>query len=417
MGKFRSAGLLGIAVVLLLNLTSPVSARNIYVTQLADDNGLCSLGDCSLREAIKVANGNDEYDTIYLPAGTIILSRVGTGEDGNNSGDLDITKSVTIVGRGPGVSIVDGNYLDRVFHIKDPGVIVIFQRMTITRGGNPSMGDGGGGVQVKQGTAVFQHCDIVNNVAHDVTGGGVQGWIDATLWFQDCSIRLNSANTQGGGIFFNSSGVLQIDRSTISQNHAGLTGGALYSTGYVGQITDSTISGNYTTSPGTGGVEVAGGNMTIEFCTLAENSEPTIGIPDFGGYVTLGRTIVHGQCTGLADHFATLGGNLETPGDTCDLSSNDLITTVNPDLGPLGLHGGPTETHRPLPTSLAVDLIFPPGVPDCTRTDQRGFSRPQDASGGVTPRCDIGAVELIHGEIFQDGLECGYTGAWSGVAP
>ena len=338
-----------------------------------------------------------------------------SGEDGNNSGDLDITKSVTIVGKGPGVSIVDGNYLDRVFHIMDNGVAVIFRKMTITRGGNPSMGAGGGGVLVDQGAAVFQHCDIVGNVAY-VGGGGVVSLRWATLWFQDSSIRANSSNSHGGGILSNGD-VLQIDRSTISQNHATLGGGGLYSL-VDGQITDSTISGNYTTSSGSGGVEVVGGNMTLEFCTLEQNSDPTIDASDFGGHVTLGRTIVHGQCSGPVDHFATLGGNLETPGNTCYLSpANDLITAVNPDLGPLGLHGGPTETHRPLPTSLAVDLIFPPGVPDCTRTDQRGFSQPRDASGGVTPRCDIGAVELIHGEIFQDGLECGYTGAWSGVAP
>jgi hypothetical protein len=117
-------------------------------------------------------------------------------------------------------------------------------------------------------------------------------------------------------------------------------------------------------------------------------------------------------------HPISLGGNIETPGDTCDLSpANDLITPFDPELGPLGYYSGITETHRPLPTSLVVDLSFPPGVPDCTRPDQRGFSRPQNASGGGSPQCDAGAVELIYGEIFLDGFECGYTGAWSAAAP
>jgi len=421
MDRIRPARQSGFAVALLLLLATPVSALNLYVDRLDDEYNGCSLDSCSLREAIQVVNNNSAYDTIYLPAGTIELSRVGAGEDDNSSGDLDIRRSVTIVGKGPGVSIVDANFLDRVFHIMDPGVAVLFKRITITRGGNSAMGDGGGGVFVSKGTAAFLHCDIVGNMSPHLgvtsgCGGGLQASLGATLWIEESSVRWNSADWLGGGIFFNADQLFVL-RSTISQNFAGLGGAAVY--GGAGYITDSTISANFGQTSEGGAIHVFG-QVTIEFCTLTDNTDPTITLFSSLTEVTLGRNIIHGQCEslGTAGHPISLGGNIETPGDTCGLSpANDFITPFDPELGPLGFYSGTTETHRPLPNSLVVDLTFPSGVPDCTRPDQRGFPRPQNASGGGAPQCDVGAVELIYGEIFLDGFGCGYTGAWSAEAP
>ena len=52
-----------------------------------------------------------------LPAGTMTLTIAGAGENNAATGDLDIHGSVTIKGKGAGVTIVDGNNLDRVFDI------------------------------------------------------------------------------------------------------------------------------------------------------------------------------------------------------------------------------------------------------------------------------------------------------------
>jgi len=421
----RTAKYSGCTVVLLLLFVSTASSLNVYVNRLDDEYDGCSLGSCSLREAIQFVNDNSEYDTIYLPAGTITLSRVGTGEDDNSTGDLDIKRSVTIIGKGPGVSIVDGNLLDRVFHIMDSSVAVSFQRMTITGGGHPTLGAGGGGVLIRQGTAVFLYCDIVDNVSAFSAyttgyGGGIQVSNNAILWIEDSSVRSNSADELGGGIYSINGTTLHILRSTFSQNYAGLGGAAVgHWSSNVAQITDSTISGN--TSPRLadedGAIWVDGG-VTIEFCTLTGNTGPAITADNSNSVVTLGRTIIHGECDGPVASFVSSGGNIETPGDTCNLSpANDLITTLDPDLGPLGHFGGPTEVHRPSPTSLVLDLSFPPSVPDCIRPDQRGFPRPSDGTGGGTPYCDVGAVELIHNEIFLDGFECGYTGPWSSQVP
>jgi hypothetical protein len=73
------------------------------------------------------------------------------------------------------------------------------------------------------------------------------------------------------------------------------------------------------------------------------------------------------------------------------------IYGVDPLLAPLGANGGPTETHLPLPGSLALDR----GFADCLdmagdpqHADQRGSLRPVDYDGNGFVQCDIGAVEV-----------------------
>jgi len=74
-------------------------------------------GPGSLRQAIIDANLTVAADTINLPDGTYTLTLGGAGEDAAASGDLDITENLTIVGDGQDTTIIDGNELDRVFHI------------------------------------------------------------------------------------------------------------------------------------------------------------------------------------------------------------------------------------------------------------------------------------------------------------
>ena len=89
---------------------------NTFVDELNID------GNCSLREAIQAANTDQKFDecpvgqgadTIELPAGTYTLTLPGADEDGNATGDLDIRSDLALHGAGSGVTIIDGNQLDR----------------------------------------------------------------------------------------------------------------------------------------------------------------------------------------------------------------------------------------------------------------------------------------------------------------
>jgi hypothetical protein len=110
------------------------TTRTINVDDVPDD--LPALG-CALWEAIGIANahgtgthfGCTEVETgwgsllIYHinlpdPKGGYTYILIGAaGEDGNASGDLDITANVRIIAWGAGTTIIDAAEKDRVFHI------------------------------------------------------------------------------------------------------------------------------------------------------------------------------------------------------------------------------------------------------------------------------------------------------------
>lgn len=135
----------GFAAAALLALPSAALAATIEVNTGTDV--VASDGKCSLREAITSANlhaapfaGPGECasatggDTIVLPAGRLVLSIPGRGEDNNDTGDLDIRAlGLTIRGAGAAPTTVDAQHVDRVFDVL-PGATVTIEGVTITGG-------------------------------------------------------------------------------------------------------------------------------------------------------------------------------------------------------------------------------------------------------------------------------------------
>src|SRR6185295_16591414 len=101
---FRSLFAASLAAV----LAHSAPAATIAVDSSADQTG--SNGDCTLRDAIRAANGNVAVDAcpagqappvvdeIVVPAGTYRIQIAGINENAGLSGDLDVTQSVTIRG-------------------------------------------------------------------------------------------------------------------------------------------------------------------------------------------------------------------------------------------------------------------------------------------------------------------------------
>src|SRR6516162_5801277 len=85
-----------------VNTTSDTVAVNFK-------NGKDATGHISLRSAIMAADARGGNNTITLPSGTFLLTIPGAGEDAGATGDLDITGNLTIKGKGPAGTIIDGN--------------------------------------------------------------------------------------------------------------------------------------------------------------------------------------------------------------------------------------------------------------------------------------------------------------------
>ena len=118
---------LAAATLIQQTLAKPLGTT-ITVTTDVDEYGVNN-GLCSLREAIVASNTDAAFggcpagsgrDTIYLPTGGYTLTIPGP-DDAAAFGDLDIRDDVFIHGDGVKATYIDGNDLDRIFHIVDLG--------------------------------------------------------------------------------------------------------------------------------------------------------------------------------------------------------------------------------------------------------------------------------------------------------
>jgi hypothetical protein len=127
--------------------------------------GKDTTGHISLRSAIQAADARGGSNTIILPGGTFTLTIAGAGEDAGASGDLDITRNLTIKGKGSGSTIIDGNNLDRVFQVLSGKVSI--SNLTIQHG--RALGTGGG-ILNSGGTVTLSSVAIQNYVAAGSNG-------------------------------------------------------------------------------------------------------------------------------------------------------------------------------------------------------------------------------------------------------
>ena len=395
-----------------------IHATTIMVNTAVDElNGLSGNGNCSLREAITNANQDNGgqadcnpgsgADVITFAAGLngmpLVLSIAGTGEDGNATGDLDITAELTITGSGVNNTILDGNNLDRVIHI--PGAVTVnINNVTIRNGVTAVLGEPGGGIYNQQGTLTIQQSHISGNQAQNDVGGGIVNE-DGSLTIRESTIYNNATGLTGGGIVsWNrnlpaGSVTAALTNSTVSGNQANDVGGGVANSSETAgsaslTLTNSTVTANLAGLV-TGGTDDGGGVVSQGFDTGA-------------AVVTLQNNIIAGNGSinnGTWDCFASGTGSLVSNGHNlvgtaqgCPSSgAGDQTTAVpNDDLNAtLADNGGPTFTHALPPASLAIDGGDNTACAAAlvSNLDQRGEPRPVDYSNGGTAVCDMGAFE------------------------
>lgn len=152
-----------------------------YVSTTADDfDSDVSFGDFSLREAIDYANNATEPTTIEVPAGRYALTRIGTEGTGTAYNDLDITGNVTILGAGPGFSIVAPGWSwvseyqeNRLFSVNGSSARLHLEGLTLANEFSYASYQGDAALAQNQATLEIVECAIVNNAGYG-TGNGVR---------------------------------------------------------------------------------------------------------------------------------------------------------------------------------------------------------------------------------------------------
>jgi len=221
-------------IAIVLSLSQGAEAVKFKVNSTDDigdafpGNGVCETASgnniCTLRAAVQEANAFAGADEIRLKAATYSLTLTGTGEDLAATGDLDITDSLTIKGKGAALTVVDGNHSDRVFHIIGPGPVVNFIALKVANG---SLGAGdfaGGGIYNSGANVTVNSCTITNNVFYGQVGGGILSMngnlkVVASRVIQNGIFYTGSA-VAGGGIASLLDTSVKIIRTKVADNFA-----------------------------------------------------------------------------------------------------------------------------------------------------------------------------------------------------
>src|SRR5262245_36677149 len=200
-------------------LEDRLTPATIVVTTPAD---VVASGDgkVSLREAITRANTTVERDIITLAAGVYRIGIAGAGEDGNASGDFDITNPLTIRGGGAASTVIDAAYLDRVFDLVGEFKVTL-GGMTIRNGFAPKVP--GGGIRASEALLTLNQSIVRGNVAFE--GGGIYSGVSITL--NHSVVTGNEARGPGGADGGGDGGGIEIivgrltlRNSTVSGNFA-----------------------------------------------------------------------------------------------------------------------------------------------------------------------------------------------------
>jgi hypothetical protein len=397
-----------VALVLLVTTALAANAQaTTYTVNTTADNtptaGECSNppfpGNCSLRQALNIANGDTSgTDTINfnLPANSTITLATANGP-------LAVTNSVPLAITGPGANqlAVSGAGSVRVFRVNNTAATTI-SGLTVT-GGSYTLRLSAAGIDYF-GSAPLTLDGLVvsgnNNSGVPSGAGGVRQGGSSSLTIRNSTISGNTVSSSGadnaGGIYNGSlaGSSLTLINSTIAKNAVTGTGttnpdgGGIVNAGTL-TTDNSTIAGN-SAAHGVGGVQMDSGSTFMTANTIiATNSGSTTADCGGAGTATSQGYNVIGNGNGCA--FSTSTGD----------HLGSTASPIDPKLGPLGDNGGTTPTMAETAGSPAVDAgnpaptsdsapPAPPSLIPCRTTDQRGFSRPDQAGTA----CDIGAFEF-----------------------
>jgi CSLREA domain-containing protein len=348
--RLGAAALTAGLIALVVPGTATPQFGNLVVDTTADGNdGECAR-DCTLREAIALADPNQGVWVSLRPGvyrltlGPLVLQNdtvFGVSFAGNNSSGARST-------------VIDAGGQTRVIQVPSGSSATI------------------AGVTIQGG--------------RDATGAGILVESDGSLFLYDTIVRNNLAAGGRGGAVANA-GNLSVFFSTVSGNQAAvgaaIAGDPNSNTG----IISSTLSGNTASTAG-GGI-ASGGSLQIQRSTIANNTAPSGGGMFLEGDGTQGTamwsTLFAGNssaCGGPTSGRFPWSANLSDDA-TCAFEPGEGIV-ADPLLSPLTNNRGPTDTHAIRAGSPAINA----GDPSFCGTG------PDQRHAPAVDNCDIGAYEF-----------------------
>jgi|CXWL01.1.fsa_nt_gi CSLREA domain-containing protein len=323
-------------------------------------DGTCDDGQgrCTLRAAIQEANALAGPQTIQLGTGTYQLTIPGAGEDLSVTGDLDVTDTLTVVGLGAAVTLIDANgalTLDRGFHIKDPaglGLVATLQDLTIINGA--VLNENGGGVLVEATEGGFAP-DVEVSVQLVLIGAKVAGnFADSN---QVDPITGQPVGGSGGGIY--SAAALDLQTSEISGNTAAANGGGYYAGGVVASV--GTLVTNNAAEGGGGVFETGSHISSYSRCAIVGNT--AVG---GGGVSSRAQTTLQFlNCTFDGNSATDVGGGIQTNGTVNLVYSTVTANDSDSDApnGGAGLNSFGGGSFRLWSTLVADNRVAVTGTP------------------------------------------------------
>ena len=422
----RSRIFMGIIVSMLIifSVVTPKQAQaaTLTVNTLIDENdGSCSDGDCSLRDAIQVAAAGDTIT--FSVGGTMVL----------NLGQLYIGKNLTISGPGPGSLTVDGSHNNNIFYVS--GTNVNISGLTIANG---SSFNGGGLYNL--GTTTLTNVIFISNYAGSYGGGmynegivtlanvtfsgnygnggmcnnGIATLMNVTFSGNSGHGMVNLGNATltnvtfsnntgnyGAGMINSSSSISTLTNVTFSGN-SGNYGGGLYNDYHLtSTLTNVIFSGN--------SADVGGGLDTYSITQLKN-----VTFSDNSASVGGGMSIVIGNDNTLTLTNVTFSGNTATNygGGLSNYLGTSILTNVTFSNNSANNGGGVyvwNGSTLKLKNTLLAGGNAPTG-PDCSGTlTSYGYNLIQDPSGCTITGDETGNIygkDPLLGPLAQNG---GYT--------
>ncbi|HEY2395622.1 MAG TPA: choice-of-anchor Q domain-containing protein [Rudaea sp.] len=263
---------------------------------LASVNAAAAVADCAVR-ATGSFGSNDTVTFASLTGSTVTLSQ----------GQLTITKPVTIEGHN---LTIDANHASNAMYVQYAGLTL--NDALIRNGANAYQA---GGINVTGGTMQLNRVEMSNNQ------GGNGGAIEAFSVVSGQGLVLNDSNLHdnqaySGAAIFGQNSTLALNGTSIHDNGAQNTGGAVEVDGGSLVVTNCLIVGN---SAGTGGAIGNSGTVQIAGSVLMDNVAST-----FGGAITFG-----GSNGTVTIDESTLSGNSAANGGAIGTSTGGTLVMNN----------------------------------------------------------------------------------------